>query len=447
MGSARSNTNSVVVPADQGPHSIECLRSLGRRGIHTISPYERQTPVFSSRYCDEPIIVPSPESDVVSYKDTLLSLARRDDTRAIIPMREADIYVLSRYRSEFAEAVTPLWPEFETLKTVHDRVRLTEAARTAGVSVPETASLGEVDEWSSQQVVKPRYALLATDYVDLDRPKQVIEPNFVQFLDAGTEPDRELILEEKNHEPIVQEFVPGDEYAFWAFYEHGEPIATCLKHQIRGKSYTGGTSVYRKTTHVPALESAGRTLLDHLDWHGFASVQFKKDARTGEFTLLEINPRVWVSIACPVKAGFDFPYYYWQLANGKPVTVPEDYRKGFGTHRLGGEVVYLWSVLQTEDTFIEPPRFRTAAREVSSSLLTQPHFDYLAMDDPLPFVRDTVNHAVSRIELLQEAGISESLRRGLQRHRRAGGKFRHYCERLERKQKRLGQQHDLHGVK
>ena len=396
MDSIRSSENSVVVPADRSPHSVTCLRSLGRRGVHTIAPCERRTPAFSSRYCDEPIIVPSPETDVGEYKDTLLSLALREDTRAIIPMREVDVYVLSKYRSEFAEGVSPLWPGFETLETVHDRNKLIETARSADVSVPKTALLGEVDDWSTQQIVKARYALLADAYVDVEPPERTSSTDLVRFLDAGAEPDREAILEEMEHEPIVQEYVPGDEYAFWALYEHGEPIATCLKHQIRGISYTGGTSVYRETTHIPALESAGRALLDHLDWHGFASVQFKKDARTGEFTLLELNPRVWVSISCPVRAGLDFPYYYWQLANGEAVTVPRDYPEGFGTHRLGGEVMYLLSVFHTENAPIEPPRFRTAAREVISSLLTQPHFDYFAADDPLPFVRDSIDQVVRR---------------------------------------------------
>ena len=60
-------------------------------------------------------------------------------------------------------------------------------------------------------------------------------------------------------------------------YNHGEPVATCQKHHIRARSYVDETSAYRKTIHIPELEEASRELLDHLDWHGFASVQFRQD--------------------------------------------------------------------------------------------------------------------------------------------------------------------------
>ncbi|WP_306058649.1 carboxylate--amine ligase [Natronococcus wangiae] len=391
------NDPSAVVPAVQSPHAVTCLRSLGSRGVHAIAAYERPTPAFRSRYCDETVVVPSPYAAVDEYRDALLSLANRPGTRAIFPMREADVYVLSKYRSEFAEAIEPLWPAFETLETVHDRRALVEAALDAGVAAPETAVLDEVADWSSEQIVKARYALLADDYVPAARPEQTAVPTAVRYLEPGVEPDREAILEEMNHVPLVQAYVPGEEYAFWALYDRGEPVATCQKHQVRGESYAGGTSVYRETTRIPELEAAGRALLDHLEWHGFASVQFKRDVRTGEFTLLEINPRVWVSVACPVAAGIDFPHYYWQLATGESVDATREYETGVGTHRVGGELVYLLSVLRTDDSFVEPPSLGRATRDVVSSLYDQPHSDYFTLDDPLPFLSDVTDKVAARI--------------------------------------------------
>lgn len=380
--------NSVVVPAVSLPHSLACLRSFGRRGIHTIAVCEQPaTPAFGSRYCDEKLLVPSPTDDLAEYKDALLSLANRADVRTIVPMREEDIYVLSKYRSEFEEHVAPLWPPFETVRTVHDGTRLVAAAETAGVSAPETQLLNEVDEWDRNRVIKARYALLTDEYIESGRPESYHSPNAVHYLEPGTEPDRAAIRAEMGHTPIVQEYAPGDEYALWALYDHGEPVATCQKHQIRARSYTGGTSIYRKTTRIPELEEAGRALLDHLDWHGFASVQFKRDANTDEFTLMEINPRAWFSISCPIQAGVDFPYYYWQVAGDESIRGTTDCEVGVGTHDLPGELMYLRSIRRDENPFVEPPSLGTAVREVASSLYRQPHYEYLALDDPRPFAR------------------------------------------------------------
>ncbi|XVH33529.1 ATP-grasp domain-containing protein (plasmid) [Haloferacaceae archaeon DSL9] len=391
MSTTRSDGGSVVIPAVHAPHAVTCLRSLGRRGIHTIAAYERRTPAFSSRYCDEIAITPSPTENLAGYRDALLSLVRRPDVRAIVPMREADVYVLAKYRAEFEAEVTPLWPSFDAVRTAHDRVRLVEAAERAGVPAPETRPLDDVDEWDGRQIVKPRFACLTADYLESYPSQRCVEPSSVHYLDRGVEPDSEAICEAMGHVPIVQEYVPGEEYALWALYDEGTPVATCHKHQVRGFSYAGGTSVYRETIREPALEAVGRALLEELDWHGFASVQMKRDPNTGEFKLMEINPRVWVSVACPVRAGIDFPYHYWQLANGERIDESPDYRLGTATHRIGGEVLYLRSVVGSDDSFVEPPRLRSALWDVASSLYEQPSYDYLSLDDPRPFGRDILN--------------------------------------------------------
>jgi predicted ATP-grasp superfamily ATP-dependent carboligase len=388
-------TQSALVPAANAPHAATVLRSLGRRGIHTVAVAERPTPAFSSRYCDEAHVIHSPATDLDGYRDALLRLASRDDVRAVFPLREVDVYVLAKHRAAFEADVTPLWPSFETLRTAHDRVELSAAARDAAVATPETRLLDESIGWNRRRIVKARYALLTPEYVD--GVTDAREAGTVRFLDAGEEPDADALRTEMGHDPIVQEYVPGDEYAFWALYDDGDPVATCQKRQIRGKSYTGGTSVCRETVRIPALEAAGRALLDHLEWDGFASVQFKRDARTGGFTLLEVNPRIWVSVACPVKAGLDFPYLYWRLANGDPVLPRPDYQTGVATHRIGGEFLYLLSVVNDADeAFVDPPPVAEAIRDVLVSLCRQPHFDYLEYDDPGPFVRDVADWLTKR---------------------------------------------------
>jgi predicted ATP-grasp superfamily ATP-dependent carboligase len=389
---ATRSTDAVVVPAVFAPSATTCLRSLGQRGIRTILAYESHSPpAFSSRYCDETVVTPAPADDVVGYKDALLSLARRDDVRAIVPNREADTYVLSRYGEEFAEGIRPLWPSFDALRVAHDRLRLAEAATEAGVPVPETQTLSDVDDWERDRIAKARYALLTDEYVDGCAPGQFTEPSSVHYLEAGTVPDREAIREGMHHDPIVQEYIPGPEYALWALYADGEPVSICQKRQVRAYNYAGGTSIYRETVRIPELETVGRALLDHLDWNGFASVQFKRDRRTGEFSLMEINPRTWISLSCPVRAGMDFPYHYWRLAGGESVPPTDEYRTGVGTHRIGGELIYLRSIFTYDCPFVEPPPLLGATREVLTSLYSQPNYDYLAFDDPLPFVRDVAN--------------------------------------------------------
>lgn len=401
-----SGQASAVVPA-VAPSSVACVRSLGRRGIHTVAVSENDdAPEFVSRYCEESHVVPDPADDFAGYRDALLEFAARRDVETIAPIRDEDVWALSRHRDAFAAHVRPLWPTLETLKTVYDRIQLVEAAATAGVAVPETRPLAAVDDWDRDSIVKPRYAVLTDAFVDDVSAGEIVHPGSVHYLEPGREPDRAAIRETMGHDPIVQEHVAGEEYAFWALYDRGEPVATCQKRQLRGYTYAGNTSVSRRTTSIPALERAGRALLDALDWHGPASVQFVRDETTGEFTLLEVNPRFWVSVSCPVRAGVDFPYYYWQLARGEPVRAPRRYESGVETRLWRGELLYLASIRSEENPVVEAPPLLAAAREVATSVLAQPNFDYLRADDPRPFARDVRNVASEALSLATRVAAS-----------------------------------------
>jgi len=383
---------SVVVPAIGGPSSVSVLRSLGRSGVHTIAVSEQPDPPgFRSRYCDEAVRVPSPADDLLGYRDALLELARGGDVRTILPLREADVYVLATWREAFAEHVAPLWPDAETLRVAHDRVLLDEAARAAGVPAPETLPLDAVETWDRERFVKARYAILADAYLDDLPPGESRVESATRHLLPGEEPDVDAIAAEMGHVPIAQRYLPGGEYALWALYDEGEPVATCQKRQLRAYKYAGGTSVTRETVFVPEIERLGRALLDHLDWHGLASVQFIGDERTGEFSLLEINPRAWLSLPCAVQAGADFPAYFWRVAGGEWDSVDPGYETGVRTHLLRGNLVYLHSVLRDDFPLAERPAFHRALRDVGTSIAANPNFDYLSRDDPAPFVRDALN--------------------------------------------------------
>lgn len=379
-----SDRESVVVPAISTGSSLACLRSLGRQGVRTIAVSSREdAPAFRSRYCDERVLVPSPAEDLSGYAEALLTLAERPAVRTIVPLREADIYVLARHREAFAEHIGTPWPRFETVRAVQDRLRLLETAVDAGVAVPETRPLREWDDWNRRTVIKSRYAIL-------DEDDRAFYPD-VTLVRPGVEPDVDTVVDEMGHVPITQEFIPGDEYGFFALFDHGKPVVTFQHRRIRSYTYAGGASVFRESVRIPDLEAAGTALLCHLDWHGPAMVEFKRDARDGEFRLMEINPRFWGSLPLAVRAGVDFPYWYYRLAAGTLDDPPEGYAVGVGCHVLVGELSYLNSVLRHEYAHVDRPALSTTVRDVLYSLYRHPNFDWFVLDDPRPFVRRVTN--------------------------------------------------------
>jgi len=386
-----ASAGSAVVPAVGTAGSLSVVRSLGRRGIHTVVVSERERPPsFVSRYTDEVHTVPSPETDLTGYRDALLRLARREDVETIVPVREADVYVLAKHRETFAEHVGTPWPTFDRLNAVHDRHRLFEAADRAGVAIPETTLLDEVDNWDRERIVKGRHAILTADSVASMSADRCRSPPKTVFLEPGVEPDVDAIVEQMGHVPIAQDYVDGTEFCLRALYRDGEALVTSQKKLIRGYKYSRGPSIYHEAADEPELEKAGLALLDELDWQGLASVGFIRDA-DGAFRLLEVNPRFPASIPADIHAGVDYPWYVWRLAQGRSIEEPIDYRPGTASHLLRGEAVHLHSVLFEHYPLAERPSATGTAWDIATSLLTQPRFDYLSRDDPRPFVRDVLN--------------------------------------------------------
>jgi predicted ATP-grasp superfamily ATP-dependent carboligase len=383
---------TVVVPAIDAPSSVACVRSLGRRGIHTVVVSEDEhAAAFESRYAGETVVVPSPSEDLVAYKDALLSLAMRPDVLTVVPVREEDVYVLARYREAFEPHVATPWPTLERLRRVQDRVELFDAARAAGVSVPETKLADAVDDWDREWIVKARYTLLTDAYVEEFAPEQSRDPPTTQYVN-GEVPDPDKLEVAMGHTPIAQAFLPTtDEYAFFALYDEGEPVATFQHRQVRAYNYAGGPSAFRESVSIPELGESGRALLDELEWHGLAMVEFLRNDETGEFELMEINPRFWSSLPFSVRAGADFPYYYWLLARGEADRIDDGYEVGTAGHLLRGEASYVHSVLFDDEELVERPAVGDAVSEVARTLYEHPRFDYLRADDPKPFVRDLLN--------------------------------------------------------
>lgn len=389
MVDAAPEERSVLIPTGFDAGGYTCVRSLSKRDVNTIvaSEYE-DVPAAASRFCGESIRIPSPHEDLLAYRDALVGIAARPDVRTVVPLRPQDAYVFAKYADEFEPYVSLVTPPMETLRTVHDRLSLTAAAEEAGVPAPETRLLTDVDDWSGEQVVKSRYNLLVDEHLPSLSPRDVSTVKTVEHVPAGETPDVERLVSEMGHTPIVQEYVrSSDEYVFGALYDRGEVLSTFQHRQIRGDSYTGGGGVYRESVHDPRLEATGRRLLDHLDYHGLACIEYMKDAETGEYVLTEINPRLWQSLPCAYEAGADFPYDYWLLANDRRERIEAGYETGIGSHLLYGEVGHLLSLVTDDSPLVERPSIPRTTATVAASCYRMPNFDVFKFDDPRPFLR------------------------------------------------------------
>jgi carbamoyl-phosphate synthase large subunit len=117
---------------------------------------------------------------------------------------------------------------------------------------------------------------------------------------------------------IIQEYVRGDEYNVVALGDGtGATVGAVSMRKLyitdKGKGWAG------ITIDDKAILEISRKLIKELKWRSGMELEFIKDSETGEYYLLEINPRfpAWVFLA--PSAGQNLPYSLVKLATGEKV--------------------------------------------------------------------------------------------------------------------------------
>lgn len=123
-------------------------------------------------------------------------------------------------------------------------------------------------------------------------------------------------LFKKGNKYLIQQRIFGHGEAFFAVYDKGELIDFMMHERLREYPLTGGPSTKAKTIYREDLLRAGKKLLDELDWHGVAMVEFKRD-KNDKLFLMEINPKFWGSLDLSLASGVNFPMLAAQISLGK----------------------------------------------------------------------------------------------------------------------------------
>jgi len=177
---------------------------------------------------------------------------------------------------------------------------------------------------------------------------------------------------------MVQELIPGGgdcQLSFAALCSDGQPLASIVARRTRQfPSDFGRASTFVETIDEPGVIESSLRILAAMDATGLVEVEFKRDPRTGELKLLDINPRAWGWHSVGAKAGVDFPYLLWQLVHGRPVPKAHGAR-GVRWKRLS------WDLVTVANDLVHG---RLEVRKYIASFRGPRVAAIFALDDPLP---------------------------------------------------------------
>lgn len=361
-------------------------RDLAGRGVRVIGlSANRDIYGNHSRYC-EVLFCPNSQEEPQELAKFLLDKGPELQGAVIFPTRDADVMFLNDFRPELEPWYRLAIPPRPCLRRAMDKGLLVQAAMQAGVPVPRTLTVQNAKDLARVPhevgfpcVVKPVSSVhwrMGGNW-DLVGGKKGFRVN--NFEELGSEYQR---LTAVHPQLLVQEWIAGpvDNIAVLGGYvgEDSQPLAFFTARKIVQAPEDCGTGCVVESIEIPELLEPSLRLFKALDYTGMAEVEFKRDAATGEFKLIEINTRHWDQHQLGRASGINLSWVAYSHLIGRPA-LPE--RRPIQRCKWVAEDAFL--LYAAAGLWRRELRLAQLGRQLSGRKL----YGIFSWKDPLPFIR------------------------------------------------------------
>ena len=249
----------------------------------------------------------NPLADPEAYAVEIGCLARQLEVRVLLPVTDASVEAIGAGHRLLPPSVALPFPDLSTYHAASDKAEMLDRARCAGLSVPETLLLKSPDDSLPTNaeffpaVLKPHRSVVRSVVGAVQ-----LAVRSVDTLEACRSALR--AFPRAAFPILLQRRVRGSGEGLFLLRWEGRMIAEFAHRRLREKPPDGGVSVYRESIPLDSeLATAGRRLLEDLNWQGVAMIECKRDAETGRPVFMEVNGRLWGSLQLAIDSGIDFP--------------------------------------------------------------------------------------------------------------------------------------------
>jgi protein-tyrosine-phosphatase/predicted ATP-grasp superfamily ATP-dependent carboligase len=329
---------AIVLDADSVA-GLEALQSLGRSGVVAHAAANVDCLAFRSRRVSMSWKQP-PKHERAEFVRWLRDLNERYDYALIIPSTEPSLLILLSLDDDDPLVRRAAIAPRASMEVALDKWATVELARLCGVPTPPTRLVTSPSDLSEAQSY-PLVIKSLRSVVDVDGSMTTMHTRLVQDSEERDRYCRALLP----HTPVIeQRYLGGIGFGVELLYDRGKRIwhfCHLRVHEGTGQEGLGSGSLYRRSaTPPPDLLQHATCMLDRLCWHGVAMVEFLVSP-SGESWLMEINPRLWGSLALAIDAGIDFPVGLSHLACRQEVPVQPTYRVPYYTRRVPEDIFWM----------------------------------------------------------------------------------------------------------
>jgi predicted ATP-grasp superfamily ATP-dependent carboligase len=391
----------ILVTNGAYKHTLALVRSLGAAGHEVgVVAHRRASVSFFSKYCNRRHVVKTTEKR--AFVDEILTILRGNDYDMLLPVGLPQVVWLAERADEIRQFTKLPLADAEKIKIFENKQATYNLAVKLNIPTPLTffpKDRSDADICAAQLkppiVVKHctqsgsewlKYAKTAEEAVQFyekmrrfelkiknsklrisesDKNAVYTEGSFLELKIKNSklrisESDENDVYTEGSLETsnlklqtiMFQEYLSGGGYGFFGLYDEGVFKQGFAHKRIREFPVSGGASCCAESVDNEQFTHFGRRILEAVNWHGVAMVEFKMD-ENGQPRLLEVNPKLWGSFDLSVVSGVPFAEKWVQLAMQQPISEHQDYAQGVrfswlmdGDLKNGLETGKFWSILR-----------------------------------------------------------------------------------------------------
>ena len=292
---------NVLVTSAGATNAINTIKALKRQNEIDISITTVDIdPLSAGLYLsDKHYIVPRATNE--DFLPRILDICKKEAIHIIIPIYSAELPIFARNKNLLEEhgvriAISPL----ETIRTCDNKTRMYQFFEEFSIPYPTT--------YSEKEVIGE----------DIKFPLFIKRRKGSGSKDARLIRDREELHFYLKHidEPIVQEFVDGDEYTIDIISDlEGKMIKASPRVRIQTR---GGLAVKAVTVENETLVAYARKIVEGLGIIGPANVQCK--VSDDDIRFIEVNPRLPSGgLPLAVAAGLNIPLIIVKMLLGMDI--------------------------------------------------------------------------------------------------------------------------------
>lgn len=374
-----SETGVIITGGDF--QALGAMRALARKGVPVIL-LDNETCIgrfskFKRKFLKAPLL-----SEPESYVDFLIQLARTEsvDGWVLLPNSDEAVFLLSKNRDTLDSYYRVPTPSWDVIKNVYIKKNTYRIAERNGIPIPRTFYPKNLEELLRLDLQFPM--VIKPSVRDHFYSKVKVKAFLVNNRRSLEETYLRVCSVIPPSEVLVQEFIPGGPknlYSFCPFFKNGEILASITARRARQHPMDfGHASTYAELVDIPNLAAISKAFLTAIDYYGIGEVEFMKDPHTGEYKLIELNPRIWGWHTLAIAAGINLPFLLYNDMLGQEIELP-------GTLK---DVKWIRLITDIPTVIKELAMGKMTVFDYLRSLKGGKEFAVFSLADPLPFIAE-----------------------------------------------------------